>query len=178
LEFLAGIPAHLGGIVKLNAGAYGHTISEFVTEASLINHQGEVIILSADDLDFSYRHSAVDGFIFQVKLLLPKVDSAQSKKLIKENINRRKMSQPLDFPNLGCFYKNPPGQSAGYLIDNCGLKGTCVGGACVSKKHANFIINKGDATFLDVKALMQKIELEVYNKFNIKLEKEIEVIDR
>ena len=170
LEFLAGIPAHLGGIIKMNAGAYGYTISEFVKEVTVVDGSGTIKKLDTDELNFSYRYANIDGFIISAKLSLPSVDSYLSKRLIDNYIDDRRKKQPLNYPNLGCFYKNPSGFSAGYLIEQCGLKGYCIGGACISKKHANFIINKDNATYEDVQKLMRKIEDKVFDRFKIRLE--------
>ncbi len=178
LEFLAGIPAHLGGIIKMNAGAYGHSISEFVKEVTIVDNVGKMRKLKAHELNFSYRNANIDGFIISAKLVLPNENHLSGKELITSYIENRREKQPLNYPNLGCFYKNPSKYSAGYLIDKCGLKGFCIGGACVSNKHANFIINKNDATFEDVQKLMQKIETDVFAKFKIKLEREIKVIGK
>ena len=176
LDFLAGIPAHLGGIIKMNAGAYGKSISEFVKWIAIIDPTGKRKIIENDKLGFDYRYCNIDGFIYEVCLILPSIDKNISKKKIKDNCFFRKENQPISFPNLGCFFKNPENESAGKLIDLCGLKGKRIGGAEVSKKHANFIINRDNATFADTIALMQFVQQKVEERFNIKLEKEIEVI--
>ncbi|MCK4957504.1 MAG: UDP-N-acetylmuramate dehydrogenase [Candidatus Cloacimonetes bacterium] len=178
LEFLAGIPAHLGGIVKMNAGAFGKSISEFVKWVAIIDKFGNKQILDISKLDFKYRYSNIDGFIYEICLSLPTTNEVDSMQLIRSNIELRKAKQPLAYPNLGCFFKNPQNESAGSLIEKCGLKGKRIGGAEVSQKHANFIINKDNASFADAVALMKFIQQKVDEKFNIKLETEIEVIGK
>lgn len=176
LEFLAGVPAHLGGIIKMNAGALGQTIGKLVKGIKYIDRKGIEHCLYADEIDFSYRKCSIDGFIFEVALDLPEAKPKDIKVKIRSNIEYRRKSQPLEFSNLGCFYKNPTGENAGRLIDLCGCKGKTIGDASISEKHANFIINKGNATFADTIALMEYVERMVYNKFKIKLVREIEVI--
>ncbi|MFO7895383.1 MAG: UDP-N-acetylmuramate dehydrogenase [Candidatus Cloacimonadales bacterium] len=176
LSFLSGIPAHLGGLVKMNAGAYGASIGDFVKWVKLIDKSGRSQQLDAEQICFSYRSSKLSGFIYEICLRLEPVAQIAEKEKVLARIDQRRKSQPLNYPNLGCFFKNPPDESAGRLIDECGLKGCQIGGASVSEKHANFIINRDNATFGDTRKLMNLVKNEVYNKFKIKLEEEIEVI--
>jgi UDP-N-acetylmuramate dehydrogenase len=178
LSFLSGIPAHIGGLIKMNAGAHGRAFGEFVNWIKVIDNNGKFQLLKKADLALGYRQSNICGFVYEISLQLNQVDPIEEKELILARIAQRKKNQPLTYPNLGCFFKNPPGASAGRLIDQAGLKGKKIGDACVSNKHANFIINLGNATFGDTLKLIELIKSTVYNKFKINLENEIEVLGK
>ena len=188
LEFLAGIPAHLGGIAYMNAGAYGKEISEYIEYVEVLNSQGETSLISLSDT--VYRDSKVTGFIFEMCIKLNKIKEGEIKNQILNNIQnyivKRKQTQPLDSPNLGCFFKNPliinekgvaQRISAGKLIEQAGLKGFQVGGAMVSKLHGNFLVNKGNAVFNDFISLISIIKEKVYERFNIELELEVKILN-
>jgi len=176
LEFLAGIPAHIGGLTYMNAGAYQKSISAFIEWVKVLDQDGERV-LDKNDCQFAYRHSAIKGFITEVALnLIPESEEIILKK-ITDNINERRIKQPLNKPNLGCFFKNPPQHSAGIIIDQLGLKGYRVGGAMVSEKHANFIVNQDQATFQDMMTLIHMIQDKVRERFSIELDLEVKVID-
>jgi len=153
LEWAIGIPGTVGGAVKVNAACFGGNMSDLVKKVKKIND----IILS-------------------VELVLEKGDKKESRQLIKEYFKKRKDSQPLNYPSAGCIFKNPAGQFAGKLIEECGLKGKQVGQAMVSQKHANFIINLGNAQAKDVRKLIQLIKKSVNKDFKINLEEEIEYL--
>jgi len=184
LEFLAGLPAHLGGIVTMNAGNDGQTISDFLEWITIVDKDGEKKIYKKD-IDFQYRHSNINGFITKVCVKLFKNDFSNNReinktlhqKMIKQQIIDRKRVQPIDMPNLGCFFKNPRKFPAGLLIEAAGLKGLKIGGAMVSQKHANFLINTGEATFEDFILLIDRIKETVIEKFNIALELEIRIVN-
>jgi len=177
LEFLAGLPAHLGGLVFMNASAYGKSISNYVKWITVIDEQGEKTLYH-DDIEWGYRHTNITGFISSVCLKFdknPSVDEGIAS--IEKAIQIRKEKHPMDVPSLGCFFKNPPSIPAGKLIDEAGLKGLQIGGAKVSEKHANFLINVGKATFEDFITLKDTIKDTVKQKFNIELQEEVKILN-
>jgi len=187
MEFAYGIPGTLGGALIMNVGAYGQEIGEVVTQILLMTHKGEVITISNEQAGFDYRKSDLKQYfcILEATLQL-KRDSkekieAEMKKLYKE----RQSKQPLSLPSAGCVFKNPlpsasgqAGASAGKLIDECGLKGSKVGGAEVSQRHANFIVNSSSATAKDVLDLIDLVRERVKSQTGIELELEIQLIPR
>jgi len=177
LEFLAGIPAHLGGTVFMNAGAFGKNILNFVNWIETIDENGNLIRQNIDDIDFSYRRTSVEGFIVNIGFRLKSKSATEISAEKKRIIQIRKERHPYDFPSLGSVFKNPTGNFAGKLIEECGLKGKQIGGAQISEKHANFIINRGNAQFDDVLKLMKLCRETVSEKKNIRLEPEIKVIN-
>ncbi len=176
LEFLAGIPANIGGLTFMNAGANNKEIFQFIDSVLVLENSGKQRLFRKDELNLNYRCSNIRGFILEVNFKLD-IDSKENiMKKIAMNIMKRKNSQPIKKPNLGCFFKNPSGSSAGKLIDDLGLKGLQVGDAIVSDKHANFIINNGNASFQNIIYLTELIKQKVINQFNIKLELEIKIV--
>jgi UDP-N-acetylmuramate dehydrogenase len=184
LEFLAGIPAHLGGLINMNAGAEGQNISDFLEWITVVDEQGERKI-NKDDIIFEYRQSNINGFITKACLNLNVNDYSEveneniklHKSLIKQHIIHRKKKQPLNMPNLGCFFKNSPKYPAGLLIDTAGLKSFAIGGAMVSPVHANFLVNTGNATFEDFINLIDHVKETIINKYNISLELEVRILN-
>ena len=184
LEFLAGLPAHLGGLVFMNAGTDGHTILDFLEWITVVDQDGEKTLYKKD-IDFGYRYTDIKGFITKVCVNLFVNDFSDNNEIntklqymiIKQQIMDRKMTQPLGMPNLGCFFKNPRKYPAGLLIESAGLKGFKIGGAMVSHKHANFLINTGDATFEDFILLIDHVREAVIERFNIALELEVRIIN-
>ncbi|MCL1827167.1 MAG: UDP-N-acetylmuramate dehydrogenase [Candidatus Cloacimonetes bacterium] len=184
LEFLAGLPAHIGGIVFMNAGVGGQTISDFVEWITIVDEKGEKKLFKKD-LDFQYRQTNIRGFITKVCVNMIENDFSDNKEInkdlhhsmIKQQILDRKKKQPLDMPNIGCFFKNPKNFPAGLLIESAGLKGVKVGGAMVSRKHANFLINTGNATFEDFILLIDQVKETVLEKYNIALELEVRIVN-
>ena len=170
LEFACGIPATLGGAIKMNAGAYGNAIGN-VVEYVTVFRRGEVCI---EKPTFGYRKSSIDdeSIIIGASLRLERLDRDLIKRQIFLNGKARKFSQPTGY-SAGSVFLSVGGVSAGYYVDKAGLKGLQIGGAKVSEKHANFIINTGKSTSSDVCALIQKIKEEVYGKFGINLCTEI-----
>ena len=174
IEYLSGIPAHIGGLTVMNAGAYGKSFGNSIIEVEYVDTEGN--LRTEKKIRFSYRNSSINGFITKIVFRAEPKQSAVIHTEIKEYIANRKIKQPLNFPNLGCIFKNPPNESAGRLIDLCGLKGAVYGGAEISIKHANFIINRKDAKFEDVVNLIEIAKKSVLEKFDINLETEIKVI--
>ncbi len=176
LEFLAGIPGTLGGALMMNAGAWGRCIADLVEYVRVMDYNGNIKILDRNDIKFEYRAAGLDGFInLGACLKLKKKNKEQIRNKTGEYLKQRRKTQDLSWPSAGCVFKNPKGKSAGMLIDRCGLKGRSSGGAVISRKHANFIINTGSAKAKDVLRLMALARREVKNKFNITLEPEIRI---
>ena len=177
LEWAAGIPGTVGGAVRGNAGAFGHSIFEIVERVEVLRGD-KIVELKNKEIRFSYRQSIFQqnhDIILNIVLVLKKGKIKGSKKMIQENIQRRKAANPVQ-PSAGCIFKNPESKSAGLLIQQCGLKGRQIGGAQISQKHANFIVNTGQAKARDVKALIALIKRKVKDKFNIELEEEIKYL--
>jgi len=182
LEFMAGIPGTVGGAIKMNAGSglNGPWISNFIERLKVINHEGKTQYIEKRDLKFGYRESGLKGFIILEADF--NLEGAKDKTVLLNEYERflreKKSKQDLSTPSAGCVFKNPGGSnlSAGRLIEECGFKGKKVGDAMVSDRHANFIVNLGNATFKDVTGLVELIRSEVDKKFGIKLETEIEII--
>ena len=178
MEFAHGIPGTVGGGVYMNAGAYGGEISDICESVQVMDYSGEVKTLSRDQMDFSYRHSCLEGqnavVVSAVFGLIPgSSDEIRSK--MKDFQQRRMASQPLDLPSAGSAFKRPSGGYAAALIDQAGLKGYRIGGAAISEKHAGFAVNLGGATAADVKALLTQVSETVYNSTGILLEPEIRI---
>lgn len=177
-EFLAGIPGTVGGALIMNAGRDRKNggIGDLVESVSAMDRNGRIRILRKTELKFAYRRSNLEGYlILGARLKLKKGDSREIKTLLKEYLDYRKGSQDYSRASAGCIFKNPAKRPAGRLIDLCGLKGKRMGGACVSNRHANFIINAGQAKAGDVLRLMAHIRKKVKDKFNITLEPEIKI---
>jgi UDP-N-acetylmuramate dehydrogenase len=175
-EMLAGIPGTLGGGIIMNAGAYGGEISDFMIDVELIR-DGRLMTIRKEDAGFAYRTSSLQGdVILEARFRFPEGDAGQMKQLRKSTLVKRKSSQPVQWPNAGSIFKNPPGDYAARLIQECGLKGRQVGGAQISELHANFIINLGDARAEDVLELIRIARREVLERFSIELELEIKLV--
>ena len=177
LEFASGIPASVGGAIFMNAGAGGEETAHHLVEVSFVTEQGELEILARDQLQFSYRESSFQkrrGAIVSARFHLTHKETAREKQL--NIIDYRTKTQPYEEPSIGCIFKNPPGHSAGALIETCGLKGAMCGGAAVSHKHANFIVNKNQATAQDVLKLSNEVRQAVFAKTGIWLELEVRCI--
>jgi len=177
LEFLATIPAHIGGLLKMNAGAFGKNISEYLQWIEVLNKKGEIEIIPKEEIEFSYRKSSIKDHILKAAFKLERKSEEEIDSQINKFRKIREETQPINFPNLGCIFKNPKEESAGKIIDECGLKGEKIGDAEISEKHANFIINSGNASFEDVDNLIKLIQKKVYTKTSIELELEITVLN-
>lgn len=169
LEWAAGIPGTLGGAVWGNASAFGGKMSDLV---------GEMEVLKKDSLEIKKTSRLNSGLIIlSVFLSLKKGKKEEIKKEIESHLNYRRQTQPVNSFSAGCVFKNSPGNPpSSLLIDQAGLKGVRIGGAEVSRKHANFIINRGEAKASDVKELIKLVKEKVYNKYNVKLEEEIKYL--
>lgn len=173
-EFAAGIPGTVGGAVLMNAGAYGGSMEQIVTYVECLNTEtGVVERYGHGEHGFGYRTSRYaceeNSVILQVGVQLHRGDSKAISELMSDYRRRRIATQPLEYPNCGSVFKNPEGYSAGKLIEACGLKGANIGGAYVSEKHANFIVNKGEATAQDVKELIAFVRQTVEKRTGISL---------
>ena len=181
LEFAHGIPGTLGGGIYMNAGAYGGEISQVLESVTILSRDGTVREdIPADDLDLSYRHSCFmenDAIILYAIIKLQPGDKDQIKAKMDDLMQRRRTSQPLEYPSAGSTFKRPVGGYAAALIDEAGLKGFTVGGAQVSEKHAGFVINRGRATCKDVLELMAQVQQRVRAHSGIDLEPEVRVTE-
>jgi UDP-N-acetylmuramate dehydrogenase len=178
LEPLAGIPGCVGGAVYMNAGSFGTEMRDLIVSVALMNIKGEITIVNADELSFTYRSSGIpdDSVILSANIRLAKDDPAEVGKRMKEYMKRKKAAQPLGEFSAGCVFKNPEKDSAGRLIDAAGCKGMKVGDIEVSTLHANYFINKGKGTCKDFVSLMDKVRAKVKKQSGIKLEPEVRII--
>ncbi len=176
-EELVGIPGTIGGAIKGNAGSKFSDIGAITTSVTVIDNTGTIYTREKPELVFEYRKSNItDQIIISASFELVPEDPARLLNRMKENFIIKKNSQPLSSRSAGCIFKNPIGQKpAGLLIDRAGLKGMKIGGAMISDKHANFIVNQGDATFDDIRKLIDTVREKIYEKFNVSLELEIEI---
>lgn len=181
LEFAAGIPGSVGGAVFMNAGAYGGETKGVVKSATVISPIGEITTLTNDELAFGYRHSSVQdsgSIVLSATFALTPGDQATITATMDDLNQRRADKQPLDLPSCGSIFKRPEGYFAGKLIRDAGLQGYTVGGAQVSKKHAGFIVNIGQATATDYLAVIHHVQATVQAKFGVSLETEVRIIGR
>ncbi|KKM91029.1 hypothetical protein LCGC14_1232650 [marine sediment metagenome] len=180
LESLLGIPGTVGGAIARNVSAFGKTLSEKVLSVKVLDGNDNCLVLSKKDIDFGYRTSTFlhnkDWVIIEVRLELWPGKKEEIILRSKQARERRTLTQPLSFSSAGCIFKNPSSHPAGFLIEEAGCLGMKVGNAQVSLQHANFIINKGNATARDVISLIEKVRKKVEDKFAISLELELEVI--
>jgi UDP-N-acetylmuramate dehydrogenase len=178
LEFAAGIPGSIGGAIVMNAGAWGNEIGSLIESVSLMNQNGEVLSEQGKNLGFSYRkwsmpHGTV---LLSATFVLMPGSAGDIKRACKKYQELRLKNQPIAEHSAGSFFKNPPDNSAGRLIEEAGLKGLSIGGAKISEKHANFIVNTGKASATDILNLMQVVQQEVYKRFGIRLEPEVHIL--
>ena len=169
---LMGIPGTLGGAIVGNAGAYNVSIFDYLISVSIIDADGNKKILNKEDIEYDYRYTEFKGknsIVVAASFKGIYGDVALMREQIQLNLEKRRNTQPLEYKNAGSVFKNPPEYSAGYLIEHAGLKGLTVGGAKVSEKHANFIINYDNATSRDIIKLIGIIKNTVEDKFNIEL---------
>ena len=175
LEFAFGIPGTVGGAVYMNAGAYGSQISAVLTSSEYLK-DGKILTRTAEEHKFGYRTSiyrSTDDIVLSATFTLIPADPETVTAKAKANMDSRRAKQPLEYPNAGSVFKRPEGAFPGALIEQAGLKGLRIGGAEISEKHANFIINRGNATADDILRLTETVQKEVYRKFGILLETEI-----
>ncbi|SHE66440.1 UDP-N-acetylmuramate dehydrogenase [Caloramator sp. ALD01] len=179
MEFASGIPGTVGGAVAMNAGAYGGEIKDIIEWAECVNDNLELIKLTKEDLNLSYRHSRVQEenlVVVEACFNLDKGNYDEIKSNMEELNRRRIEKQPLNYPSAGSTFKRPTGYFAGKLIEDSGLKGYRYGGAMVSEKHAGFVINYENATAKDVLEVIKHVQDVVYEKFGVKLETEVKII--
>lgn len=177
-EFLVGIPGTLGGALAMNAGAFGGTTWEHVVKVETMDRWGDCHVRRPDQYQIGYRQvEGPQGEWFTAACLqLKKGDSAQSQARIKELLAQRGRTQPTQQPSCGSVFRNPPGDYAARLVEACGLKGYCVGDACVSAMHANFIVNTGNATSRDIEILIAEVQRTVQQQHGIRLELEVRIV--
>ena len=176
LEFASGIPGTVGGGVIMNAGAYGGEMKDVVEAVRFIDVSGEEHVATADEMEFSYRKTALsdtDCIITGVSMILKNGVRDEISAQMAELAKRRRDKQPLEFPSAGSTFKRPSGYFAAALIEEAGMKGVCVGDACVSEKHSGFIVNKGNATTADICALIEIVREKVHEKHGVTLECEV-----
>ena len=178
LEFAAGIPGTVGGALCMNAGTAQGEIGDVVDSVTLLGPGGDLLVRHRDEMRFGYRTANVPAghIVVDTKIILRHGDAGKIKAQVKELLEQRKERQPWGLPNAGSVFKNPMDEAAGKLIESAGLKGLTIGGAQVSDKHANFIVNLGNARAADVLALMDTIREKVLEMHRIRLEPEIKVI--
>lgn len=175
-EFAAGIPGTLGGAVVMNAGAYGGEMKDVLQEVTALSKDGEIKVLSREELDLGYRTSVIgrEGYIALEAVIALKEGKEETIRATMEDLKeRRTTKQPLEYPSAGSTFKRPEGYFAGKLIQDTGLRGFSVGGAQVSEKHCGFVINKDNATAQDVIELMKEVSDRVEAKFGVPLEPEV-----
>ena len=179
MEFAVGIPGSLGGAVFMNAGAYDGEMKNCVVSVQVMTRSGEIKTLDRDDLQFSYRHSALQGsddIVLEVTLQVQEGDKAAIQAKMDDFSQRRISKQPLDIPSAGSTFKRPEGRFVGQMVEQSGLKGFRIGGAEVSVKHAGFIVNADHATAADVLQLIEFIERKILEDYNVALVPEVLVL--
>ncbi len=181
LEFAHGIPGTLGGALFMNAGAYGGEMSQVIRSVRLYDtERDEIITMSGEQMEFSYRHSIVQSHpewtVLSATMVLTQDDPEAIEARMQDYMQRRRDKQPLEYPSAGSTFKRPEGAFAGQLIEQSGLKGYRIGGAMVSPKHAGFIINTGGATALDVRRLIEHVRATVLRDHGIELESEVQIL--
>lgn len=177
-EFLAGIPGSMGGALAMNAGAWGGETWQYVAAVETVDRHGERRVRTPEDYEIGYRHvrGPADEWFTAAQLRFETGDSAAAQTRIKELLERRSATQPTNLPSCGSVFRNPPGDHAARLIEACGLKGQCIGQACVSEKHANFIINTGGARAADIEALIARVRETVERDQGVRLIPEVRIV--
>lgn len=180
LEFAHGIPGSVGGGVYMNAGAYGGELRQVVERVGILFPEEGVRAVPGGEMDFGYRRSLLAGHpeaaVLWAEFRLTPGDPEEIRRRMRELMERRRASQPLEYPSAGSTFKRPEGHYAGALIQQCGLKGLTVGGAQVSEKHAGFVINRGGATCGDVLELVRQVRQRVLGETGVRLEMEVRVL--
>src|SRR5574340_469692 len=179
-EFFAGIPGTVGGMLAMNAGCYGSETWQKVLRVQVVTRSGELLERTPRDYEIGYRHVALretaDEWFVSATMKFEQGDGAIARQEIKLLLNKRIATQPLNLPNGGSVFRNPPDDHAARLIQQCGLKGRRIGGAQVSEKHANFIVNTGGATAADIENLINEVQTVVRQQTGIDLHPEVKVI--
>ena len=181
LEFASGIPGTVGGAIFMNAGAYKSDMSYIIREGKDLTPTFDIITIYNKQKDFHYRTSFLqkhpDYICLEAKMILKQGDAKEIMDIIADRKQRRLLTQPLEYPSAGSVFRNPENDFAGRLIEELGYKGKNIGGAYVSEKHANFIVNKNNATATDVRNLIKEIKKKIKEKYNIDLIVEQEFVD-
>ncbi|HEX8962228.1 MAG TPA: UDP-N-acetylmuramate dehydrogenase [Rhodocyclaceae bacterium] len=180
-EFLAGIPGTFGGALAMNAGCHGGETWNLVERVLMLNRLGERIERTREDFEVGYRHVGLkketDEMFAAAWLRLPQGDAEAARERMREMLDKRAATQPLHLPNAGSVFRNPPGDYAARLIEAAGLKGASEGGARVSEKHANFVVNPdGMATAAEIETLIGRVQSTVFEKFGIRLRREVRIV--
>ncbi|MDM5250593.1 MULTISPECIES: UDP-N-acetylmuramate dehydrogenase [unclassified Lysinibacillus] len=178
-EFACGIPGSIGGAMAMNAGAYGGEIKDIIISSKVLTKEGDILILSKEELELGYRQSIIAKkgyYVLSSEFQLAKGVQEEIDAKIADLTFQRESKQPLEYPSAGSVFKRPPGHFAGKLIQDSGLQGKGVGDAEVSTKHAGFIVNKGNATATDYIATIQMVQRVVKEKFGIDLETEVKIV--
>jgi UDP-N-acetylmuramate dehydrogenase len=183
-EFAIGVPGTVGGAIYQNAGCWGREIREVLVGAEIYQPGAGVRTMTASDLKLGYRTSALregplrGALVISATVHLERGDGEEAKRLMAKLAKERNETQPIKTKNCGSVFKNPPGDSAGRLVQAAGLKGLREGAAVISQMHGNFIVNEGGATAEDVRRLIERAKVEVMHRFNIQLETEVEMVGR
>ena len=179
-EFFVGIPGTLGGMLAMNAGCYGGETWQKVVRVQVLTRSGELLERAPQEYAIGYRHAALrresEEFFVGAWLKFEPGDVEVARQQIKALMEKRSTSQPLQLPNCGSVFRNPPGSHAAKLIESCGLKGKRIGGAEVSEKHANFIVNTGGATATDIENLIDEVRAEVLRQTGVELHTEVKIV--
>ena len=179
-EFFAGIPGTIGGMLAMNAGCYGSETWGKVLRVMTVDRQGEVHVRTATDYEIGYRHVVLregsEEWFTAAWLAFARGEGAIARNEIKALLRKRITSQPLNLPNAGSVFRNPPGNNAARLIEQCGLKGNRIGNAQVSEKHANFIVNVGNASAADIEKLINEVQHVVEQRAGVRLQCEVRII--
>jgi UDP-N-acetylmuramate dehydrogenase len=180
-EFAGGIPGSVGGGIYMNAGAYKYCIADIFKEAIVLTSKNEMITLNKEEMNFSYRHSVLqnhkDWILLEATFEMNTKDPNEIKAILDKRKEKRMSTQPWNFPSAGSVFRNPDEKGAWKYIDECGLRGYEIGGAQVSPKHSNFIVNNGYASAKDILDLILLVEKTVFNKFNVELRKEVILVN-
>jgi len=180
-EFMGGIPGDMGGGIYMNAGAYKYCMADVFVSARVLDDDLNIITLSKEDMEFSYRHSVLqkhpNWIILDATFEMTAKDPGEIRKVLDKRKERRMSTQPWNFACAGSVFRNPEEKSAWRYIDEAGLRGYEIGGAQVSPKHSNFIVNNGYASAKDILDLIRLVEKTVYEKFGVKLRKEVILVN-
>lgn len=180
-EFMGGIPGTIGGGIYMNAGAYKYDLASVVKAVKLLNENHEVVTYSKDEMEFAYRHSVCQDnkklVVLEVEFELASKTPDEIKAVLDKRKERRMSTQPWNLPSAGSVFRNPDQKAAWQYIDECGLRGYEIGGAQVSPKHSNFIVNNGYASAKDIYDLIMLVQERVYEKFNVKLKREVGLVN-
>jgi len=180
-EFAGGIPGSVGGGVFMNAGAYKYCIADIFKEAKILNEKNEIVTLNKEEMCFDYRTSILqknpEWILLEATFMMNAKDPKEIMAVLNKRKEKRMATQPWDFPSAGSIFRNPDEKGAWKYIDECGLRGHEIGGAQVSPKHSNFIVNNGYASAMDILELILLVEKTVFDKFKIELRKEVILVN-